>query len=115
MSKFEQKLDNFLLNKTFIQILTHFFTTPNRRLEETDNDEDAYQEFYYAQHGSNAYGFIWGNYRSNYAQLQYYDEEKSEEIYADLGLVRKANKIRSNRRSQSAAAILSSKNINSIF
>ena len=88
-----------------------------KRLEEENDDEEAYQEFYYQHHGGNAYGFIWGkggatsrNSR-NYAQLQYYDEEKSEEIYADLGLVKKSNHIRSaNRRSQSAAAILSSWN-----
>ena len=59
---------------------------------EAEADEGTYQEFYY-KHTSN-YGYVWdgkANRRRNcYAYLQYYvDEEKEEEIYADLGLVKR--------------------------
>jgi len=89
---------------------------------ECDADDGTYQEFYYKHQGN--YGYVWGpnsenrnavgnsasaaiaeaGNRRNYAYMPYYyvDEEKEEEIYADLGLVRRPH----HHRSQSAAARL---------
>jgi guanine nucleotide exchange factor VAV len=92
-----------------------------KRLESLAND-DTYEEFYYKHHGGSKYGYVWGtglvseaaedDRGRSYARLQYYaaDEEKEEDIYADLGLVRKsqAGGYRHQRTStQSASARLS--------
>lgn len=76
---------------------------------ECEADEATYEEFYYKHHGGN-YAYVWGdavqrsnNKRRNYAYLTYYaDEEKEEEVYADLGLVRRPH----HHRSHSAAGLL---------
>lgn len=80
---------------------------------ETEADDGTYQEFCY-KHQSN-YGYVWGpggqedeeqQRNRNYAYLPYYaDEEKAEEIYADLGLDRRPH--HHHHRSHSAAARLS--------
>ena len=87
---------------------------------EAEADEDTYQEFYYKHGGSNNYGYVWNselnqqnnvtsstasrvNRRRNYAYLYYNDEEKEEEIYADLGL-----KVKNTTASSSVAAAATS-------